>query len=115
MRKLSGGILPFLFLHIFCCGALLIFLVSSGTLLFLSREASNRVFLLPALAVTGFLMWISHRHTRHCSRKDKRGFKEDAVTVLLYLSLSVLLSILFLIYIFIPWWIPGYTGGMLLP
>ncbi|OGG15367.1 hypothetical protein A3D77_07545 [Candidatus Gottesmanbacteria bacterium RIFCSPHIGHO2_02_FULL_39_11] len=45
MKKVITGILPFLALHLFCCGTLLFFLISSGYLLILREEGRNKIFL----------------------------------------------------------------------
>jgi len=115
MKHFIGAITPFLFIHLICCGALLFFLVSSGYLLLLSREASNKIFFLPALLLTALLFWLYLHHHRSCTFKGYKTFNDRLAGLALYLLLSLTAGFIFIIYIFLPWWIPGYQGGMLLP
>ena len=115
MRHFIGAITPFLFIHFICCGALLFFLVSSGYLLLLSLEGSNKFFLIPSLLLTLLLFWLNYRHRRGCQLKGHKTFKDCFIGLTLYLLISLTAGFIFIIYIFLPWWIPGYQGGMLLP
>jgi len=56
LARLGGGIIPFILIHIFCCGTLLVLLISSGYLLKLSNEGQNRFLLIPAL-IALVLVW----------------------------------------------------------
>lgn len=115
MTKVFTGILPFLAIHVFCCGTLLFFLISSGYLLVLSNEGRNKIFLLPILILLGFLIWYYRRHGKCCQNKGYKSLSDHILSIFLYFAFSFLLGIAFIIYIFIPWWIPNYQGGMLLP
>lgn len=103
MKKALGVAIPFLITHLICCGGLLFFLVTSGYLLLLYNESQNKIFLLPALILLGLSAWqlpkIENRYLR----------------LTLYILIYALTSYLFIVYLFIPWWIPGYRGGPLLP
>ncbi len=115
MKRIVGLAIPFIFQHIICCGALLFFLVSSGYLLAFRLEAENRVFLLPGLLVAALVIGIHYYYNRCCKKKGYKDVKDHAILTLLYILISVIVGVLFMIYIFIPSWIPGYKGGPLLP
>lgn len=87
------------------CGAAIGFLISSGWLLFLADEGQRKIFLLPALIILSALYFIYKKY-KH---------KSKILHIVLYLTISVFLSAIFMLYIFIPWWLPDYTGGPLLP
>lgn len=115
MRKVVAGIIPFLFTHFLCCGALLFFLISSGYLLLLRQEATNKIFLLPALVFGGIIFGLYRYHGKCCQAKGHKSYGDQIVSFMLYVSLSMILGLLFMIYVFLPWWIPNYKGGILLP
>ncbi|KKS98008.1 MAG: hypothetical protein UV73_C0004G0150 [Candidatus Gottesmanbacteria bacterium GW2011_GWA2_43_14] len=115
MRQAVGAVFPFLFIHLICCGMLLFLLVSSGILFMLSQEASNKIFLLPALLLTALLFWQYLHHQHSCTLKGYKTFYDRLRGLTLYLLLSLTAGFIFIIYVFIPWWIPGYRGGILLP
>lgn len=115
MKDFLGGIVPFLVFHVFCCGALLIFLTSSGYLLILSREGQQKTFLIPAVLLISALFFLYKRHGNSCHIKGYKTPGDHVMTILLYVGFSFLIGIAFMIYVFIPWWIPNYTGGPLLP
>lgn len=115
MTKLFGGILPFLISHLLCCGALLGVLIATGYLYLLSQEGQNKTFLLPTIIVAVFLFWLHRRHHGSCEAAGGKTVGDHLVGILLYLGFSLVLGIIFIVYILIPWWIPGYKGGMLLP
>ncbi len=115
MKDFLGGIVPFLVFHVFCCGALLIFLTSSGYLLILSREGKQKTFLIPVLLLMSVLFFLYKRHGNSCHIKAFKTPGDHVLTILLYVGFSLPVGIAFMIYVFIPWWIPNYTGGPLLP
>ena len=87
------------------CGAAIGFLVSSGWLLAFADEGQTKTFLIPMLI--GLFILYSARKKYKCRSK--------ILSIILYLSISVLLSAIFMLYIFLPWWLPNYKGGPLLP
>lgn len=119
MKKSLLSFLPTLALPaFFCmllCGAFLVFLVSSGALLMFSNESRNKTFLIPLLLLAAFLLWLRYYYNKCCVREGSKSFSDHILVLLLYLAFSVLVGFLFVVYIFIPWWIPGYQGGLLLP
>lgn len=115
MRKAAGAVIPFLFMHLICCGALLFFLATSGYLLILRQEGSNKIFLIPALLLSGGLLWLYRYHGNCCMKKGNKSYGDNIVRFSLYLFISMILGFIFIIYVFIPWWIPNYKGGILLP
>lgn len=115
MKKLFGGILPFFIFHLFCCGALLIFLTTSGYLLLISREGQRKTYLIPVLLISAIFLSLYHRHGARCRLKEYKTPADHLMGILLYVGFSFLLGLAFMIYVFIPWWIPNYTGGPLLP
>lgn len=92
-------------LCIIMCGAAIGFLISSGWLVFLADEGQRKTFLLPLLAILAIFYFIYKKH-KHRSR---------ILHFSLYFSMSLLLSAVAMLYIFIPWWLPNYKGGPLLP
>lgn len=101
--------------HIFCCGALLGVLIASGSLFFLRQEGRNQVFLLPALGLAIVVFWWQRHHSHCCEEKGEKSLGDHFVSLALSLFFSLLLGTIFIVYVFIPWWIPNYQGGMLLP
>lgn len=115
MKKIAGFAIPFLFQHLICCGALLFFLASSGYLLILRQEGDKKMFLLPSLAISAVLIFLYRYYGMCCERKGHKSLVDRVVLIFLYLIFSFLLGLIFMIYVFIPWWIPTYKGGLLLP
>jgi len=115
VKKVVGGFIPFIFIHLFCCGALLFFLISGGYLLLLRQEGSNKTFLIPALLLSGGIFWLYRYHRKCCRKKEYKSYGDHVVSYSLYILLSMILGFIFIIYVFIPWWIPNYKGGILLP
>lgn len=113
--KFLGTTIPYLIFHLFCCGALLGILITTGYLYLLSQEGENKTLLLPALALAIFFFWLHRRHGQSCEVKGGKTVTDHAVSFSLYLVFSLLFGLIFVIYFFIPWWIPNYRGGMLLP
>lgn len=115
MKKVLGFMIPFTLQHIICCGALLFFLISSGLLLKFSQEGRNRIYLLPALLFVSLLILLYFYYGRCCKRKGHKSVLDHIYLFILYLFISFTVGIIFMIYVFIPSWIPGYQGGPLLP
>ena len=115
MKKVFGIIIPFTLQHLICCGAFLFFLVSSGLLFRFSQEGQNRIYLLPVLLFAALLVFIYFYYGKCCKQKGHKTFLDHSILLLLYLLISFVVGIIFMIYIFIPSWIPGYRGGPLLP
>lgn len=115
MKKFAGLGLPFILTHFICCGVLLYWLIGSGLLLTISNEGTNKFFLLPILLILGILVFLYRRHENCCKAKTNKELKDYGIQFGLYSLFIIIFSLAFLIYIFIPWWIPGYDGGPLLP
>src|SRR3989344_2071506 len=113
--KLAGGLVPFLATHFLCCGALLYFLWSSGLLLVFAREGRNRIFLIPILAIGLVFFYIHRSHKKACRAEGHFGWADKILNFFFFLGFYIMMSLAFIIYVFIPWWIPGYEGGLLLP
>ncbi len=114
-KKFVGAAIPFLLFHILCCGGLLFLLVSSGYLLILRQEGTNKIFLIPLLLLGGVTFWFYRYYGNCCRKKGYKTFGDHFFTFLLYFFFSFILGMIFMIYVFIPWWIPNYKGGFLLP
>lgn len=113
--KILGGLVPFLATHLLCCGALLYFLWSSGLLLVLAKEGRNRIFLIPMLVI-GVVFFLIHRnHKKACEKEGHFALADKILNFFFFLGFYVMISLAFIIYIFIPWWIPDYEGGLILP
>lgn len=115
MKKFIGSALPFLLFHLVCCGGLIIFLATSGYLLLIRQEGDKKQFLTPLLILGGLFFWLHRRYNTHCRRKGCKTFADYVILIVFYITFSILLGLAFMIYVFIPWWIPGYKGGLLLP
>lgn len=115
MKKIGGFIIPFFLQHLICCGALLIFLTASGYLLLIREEGRNKTFLIPLLFLGGVFFFLYRYYGKCCEKKDHKTWGDRIILLTLYISFSFLLGIAFTIYVFIPWWIPNYRGGLLLP
>jgi hypothetical protein len=97
------------------CGALIGVLVSTGTLLILANEGRNKVFLIPAIIIFVICLYMYIENKRECHKKDFISKGDRLWGMITFMLVSVIFSILFTVYIFIPWWIPNYNGGFLLP
>lgn len=115
MKKFTPFIIPFFLQHVLTCGVLLFYLVSSGYLLLLRQEADNKIYLLPGLMITGLLFIVFRNVDSNCEKNGHRSLRDYCLLFFLYGIFSILLGIVFMIYIFLPWWLPNYKGGPLLP
>lgn len=115
MKKFLGSIVPFFLFHLVCCGGLLIFLTTTGYLLIIREEGRNKAFFLPLLAVGGFFFLLYSLHGKHCEKKGHKTLGDYSMSIFFYIGFSIIFGALLMIYIFIPWWIPNYKGGFLLP
>ncbi|MBI4225557.1 hypothetical protein HY612_00415 [Candidatus Roizmanbacteria bacterium] len=115
MKKFIGSVVPFFFFHLVCCGAFLIFLTTSGYLLLIRQEGDKKLFLLPLLIVGGLFFFLHSYWGRCCEKKGHKSFGDYIFLLTLYVVFSFIFGITFMIYVFIPWWIPNYKGGFLLP
>lgn len=115
IKKFIGSVIPFLIFHVFCCGSLLFLLISTGYLLALRQEGTNKVFLIPLILLGVIVFWLYHHHGNCCRKQEHKTFRDYFLTFLLYFTFSFIFGLIFMIYVFIPWWIPNYQGGFLLP
>lgn len=115
---IKQGVIQFLTLFGWCtlmCSALLGILIASGGLLLLADEGRQKTLLLPLVFLLG-VIFISFRiHKKKCKHKKQVTRADKIISMMLYMSISLLISMVVMIYIFIPWWIPDYHGGFLLP
>lgn len=112
-----GGIQAF-FQMIFCtvmCSAFIGVLIASGALLFFANEGRNRIFLIPLLIVFGFSVYAYIENKKTCHQKVFATFGDKMWGMITFMLVSMIFSLLFMLYVFIPWWIPNYQGGPLLP
>lgn len=112
-----GGIQAF-FQFIFCtvmCSTLIGFFIASGTLLFLANEGRTKTFLIPLLLVFAIALYAYFENKKTCHTKGFSTTQDKLWGMITFMVVSLLFSILFMLYIFIPWWIPNYRGGFLLP
>jgi len=100
---------------IIMCGATIGFLISSGWLLLLSNEGRNKTFLIPALIAFAIVIAMYIENKKTCHKKGFSTLGDKIWSIMLFMLVSALITVLFTLYIFIPWWIPNYTGGPLLP
>src|SRR3990167_6370899 len=105
MKKTLGTLIPFLSLHLFCCGALLYLLITSGFLLLLSQEGNRKTLILPALLLLGGIVWLNRYHQKSCKIKEQKSRADHFIGLSLSVILSIIASLIFFIYFFLPWWI----------
>lgn len=115
MKKVFGFSVPFFLSHLICCGALLFFLTGSGYLLILRQEGDTKIFLIPLILIASLVFWIYKYYGKCCKNKGHKTLTDHFLIGFLFFLLSIIASIIFMIYVFIPWWIPNYKGGPLLP
>jgi len=97
------------------CGAVIGLLISSGGLLLLANEGQNKTFLIPALIALAIVVFMYIENKKTCHQKGFSTTGDKMWGVILFMLLSIVISVLFTLYVFIPWWIPNYQGGPLLP
>jgi len=97
------------------CGALIGFLITSGGLLLLATEGRNKTFIIPSLLLLGGIVYLYIKQQKTCSQKQCSTVVDKVIRMMLFMAISIVISIIFIIYVFIPWWIPNYQGGPLLP
>lgn len=115
MKKFIGSVVPFFLFHLVCCGALIIFLATSGYLLLVYNEGVKKTYLIPLLLLGGLAFFIHNRYEKRCHDKGCKTWFDWIVLISFYIMFSFIFGLAFMIYVFIPWWIPGYKGGLLLP
>ncbi|HKY74228.1 MAG TPA: hypothetical protein VJ246_02875 [Patescibacteria group bacterium] len=117
IKKSIASMIPMLIMHVLCCGTMLYFLMTSGYLLFIRQEGEKKVWLIPILVFSTGLIIMSNMYAKKtCIHGDgERTFSQNIFRFVMICLVSLMLSILFMVYLFIPWWIPNYTGGFLLP
>ncbi len=91
------------------------YLVSSGYLLIIREEGRKKIFLIPLLLIGGLFFYLNHKYSKHCEFHGDAEPRMRLKKVFTYIIFSLIFGMVFLIYVFIPWWIPGYKGGPLLP
>lgn len=102
-------------LCIVMCGATIGFLISSGWLLFFANEGRNKTFLIPVLIAFAIVIFMYIENKKTCHQKGFSTTVGKIWGIILFMLLSGLITVLFTLYVFIPWWIPNYQGGFLLP
>ncbi|OGD71929.1 hypothetical protein A2703_00915 [Candidatus Collierbacteria bacterium RIFCSPHIGHO2_01_FULL_50_25] len=115
MKKIVGLVIPFLATHVLCCGALLYFLWSTGLLISIAREGRSRVYFLPIFIIGLVFFWLHRSHKKACHLEGHFRWGDRVVNFLFFLTFYLMMSLVFIVYVFIPWWIPGYDGGLILP
>ncbi|MBI2314496.1 metal-sensing transcriptional repressor [Candidatus Daviesbacteria bacterium] len=55
-------------MYLLCCGGLFFLLISSGYLLILRQEGTNKIFLIPLLLLDGIAFWL-YRYYESCCKK----------------------------------------------
>lgn len=113
----QGGVQVFLqaALCVVMCGAFIGVLVASGSLLILANEGKNKTFLIPAIIAFVVSVYAYIENKRTCHRKGFMTTGDRVWGMMTFMFVSIIFSILFTLYVFIPWWIPNYKGGFLLP
>lgn len=115
MKKFIGSVVPFFLFHLVCCGGLIIFLATSGYLLLVRQEGDKKTYLIPLLVLGGLVFYFHNRYNKRCNAKGCRTWVDWLILAAFYVTFSFIFGLVFMIYVFIPWWIPGYKGGLLLP
>lgn len=97
------------------CGAAIGLLISSGYLLVLSNEGRNKTFLIPLLIAFAVAIYFYVENKKSCHEKGFSTAGDKMWGMITFMLVSMLFTALFMLYVFIPWWIPNYQGGSLLP
>ena len=97
------------------CGATIRLLISSGWLIFFADEGRSKTFLIPALIAFAIVIFMYIENKKSCHQKGFSTTTDKMWGIILFMLLSGLITVLFTLYVFIPWWIPNYQGGFLLP
>ena len=114
MKKFANLALPTVFIGAFCCGGAILLLASSGWLLVLSTEARERHILLPLILLTIATIWLWRRQAGRCDLPGRTPKKYRYARDGLYLLWLLLIGVILAVYLFVPFWVPGYTGGTIL-
>lgn len=115
MKNIWLPVVAFFSTHFLCCGALLAFLITSGYLLAFHHIGVERKFFIPALIISVILFFIYREYNKCFKEVNRKTFFDRIAIFVLYLAFSFSIGIIFMIYFFLPWWLPNYTGGFLLP
>jgi len=119
MKELfKHGGMQALFQFLFCtvmCSALLGVLITSGALLLFANEGRNKTFLIPLVLLFAFFVYAYFENKKTCHQKGFTTFGDKMWGMVVFMLVSLVFSLLFMLYVFIPWWIPNYQGGKLLP
>lgn len=115
MKHFITPVVSFLVTHLICCGALLTLLITSGYLLTIHHIGVEKKFLIPSLLIALVAIYIYFQYKKCCNETGENNFFNRISVLGLYLLVSFIISLTFIVYFFIPWWIPNYQGGFLLP
>lgn len=115
MKKLIASTIPMFFMHILCCGAVLYFLMTSGYLLVIRQEGNSKIWFIPLIVSTVVLVTLITVYRKRTKKDGCCTVTQNVIHFGMSCLVFLLLSILFMVYFFIPWWIPNYRGGFLLP
>ena len=115
MKNVWLPVVTFFSTHLLCCGALLAFLITSGYLLTLHHIGVEKRFFIPALIVPIVLFFVYREYKKCCNEVGRKTLFDRTVIFTLYIALSISVGLIFMIYFFLPWWLPNYSGGFLLP
>jgi len=98
MKHFIGSIIPFLLFHIVCCGGFLIFLTTSGYLLLVRQEGTDKLFLLPLLAISIIFFALYMRKIKQCKMKNHSTMMDKGIIVMVLLL----------------WFMCSFPGGFLI-
>ena len=115
MKNIWLPLVTFFSTHLLCCGALLGVLITSGYLLTFHHIGVEKKFLIPLLIVAIVLFFIYREYKKCCNEVGRKTRFDYLAIFTLYFAFSLLSGFIFIIYFFVPWWIPNYNGGFLLP
>jgi len=115
MKNIWLPIVTFFSTHLLCCGAVLGILITSGYLLTFHHIGEEKKFFIPALIVVVVLFFVYREYKKCCNEIGRKTFFDYIVIFTLYFALSIFSGLIFMIYFFLPWWLPDYNGGFLLP
>ncbi len=115
MKHFFGPIITFFITHVICCGVLLTLLITSGYLLTIHHIGAEKKFLIPALIIIAVAYYIYREYKKCCMEVGDKTLFNQVSVIFLYFLLSLIIGLVFIVYVFVPWWIPNYTGGPLLP
>ena len=113
--KIIGGLVPFLATHLFMLWSVALFSLEFGVTPRYGKRG-KKSGISDTNAGRGVVFSLSDGNIKKsCQMEGHYGWGDKIVNFFFFLGFYLMISLAFMIYVFIPWWIPGYEGGLILP